>query len=82
MEDDLSRLEQNGTVSYFPVVEYPDELWAHGDGKISKLFIENFMPPPNDKEGFILVAGRKEVSEQTAKILTEMDYKPDQFHIL
>ena len=82
MEDDLSRLEQNGIVSYFPVVEFPDEFWVYGEGKISKLFIENFMPPPNDNEGFIIIAGRKEMTEAASKILTEMEYKPDQFHVL
>lgn len=55
LESDFAQMEQEGILSYFPVVQHPDEMWMHGDGKISSNLIEHFMPEPNDKDGLILM---------------------------
>ena len=59
LEEDLARQEQAGILSYFPVVESPDEMWVHGEGKVRRELIESFMPHPEDTEGLILISGRE-----------------------
>lgn len=82
LEEDLSRMQDEGIISYFPVVESPDEMWTQGEGKIRKEFIESFMPEADDPEGLILISGSKEMTTATQNILSEMGYKREQYQIL
>ena len=64
LEEDLLRMESQGLLSYFPVVESPDEMWTHGEGRISKDLIESFMPEPDDPEGLILISGDHKMQKE------------------
>lgn len=64
LEEDLMRMEHQGRISYFPVVESPDENWNHGEGKLDKNLIESFMPEPDDPESMILISGDQEMSQE------------------
>lgn len=61
LEEDIQRAENSGILSYFPVVESPDEMWTQGEGKIRCEFIESFMPEPTDKDSLILISARDEM---------------------
>mmetsp|Transcript_4891 Transcript_4891/g.4661 ORF Transcript_4891/g.4661 Transcript_4891/m.4661 type:complete len:116 (-) Transcript_4891:81-428(-) len=63
LEDDLLRMQESGKISYFPVVESPDEMWTHGEGKISEALIESFMPETDDPEGLILLSGSNQMTD-------------------
>lgn len=32
-------------MSYFPIVQNPDENWRLGEGRVSEKMMESFMPP-------------------------------------
>jgi NAD(P)H-flavin reductase len=79
-EEDLFKMQQNGVISYFPIIESADEMWTQGEGKIRAEFIDSFMPEQEDPDGIILISGKKDMVASTKALLNEMGFKKEQFH--
>lgn len=45
LDEDLIEFEKAGIMSYFPIVQNPDENWRLGEGRVSEKMMESFMPP-------------------------------------
>lgn len=77
--EDLAKLEVNGRISYFPVLESYDQedgKFNFGKGSINEKMIHDYMPDPRDDESMILVCGYyRFMTEEIAPLLDKMGYK-------
>ena len=78
LDDDFIRQDELGVLSYLPIVENPDDMWLHGEGRVSKKFLELTMPPPYLDDSHVLLCGPRELVTSAQGILTELGYRDDQ----
>ena len=75
LDEDLTELEKDGKLCYFPVVMKPDENWAMGQGAITAKMVESFMPEPNcsgeNDDSIIMVCGPPKFKNDLRKILED-----------
>jgi cytochrome-b5 reductase len=79
LDEDLLRCDEKGILNYFPVVENPDEMWLHGEGRLTKEMVQSFMPPPEIEDSHILVCGSKAMVTLAIQNLKDLGYQYNTF---
>lgn len=83
LDEDLTEFEKMGKLSYFPLVQNPDENWTLATGQITKQMLESTMPEPlclnsEDKtkeDSVIIVCGPDGLKKAMKELFAEMKWQ-------